>query len=560
MEDYLEISYDSNPKGNTIKEAEHTNLYDDCFKGTSKLWKYYDSKIDLIESTDLRRIFLKKGKPAYYEIFEDKRTDIIGISKKISFLYTPSLKDNKLYDKDNCIGFRYYEKNKSERCNYFTLIKKYDKKFYILEKEKNICDINGELFYDEKLDCYSVMRNIVFEKYKNKIMSPKGEYFPEIFGFIYSLIYLGKFKGFQVIEPLSLETLKEETRIEKLPEVLEENFGYIEPILFDNHISVAFIKKSKVKIKGRVNIIFDMSRYHVEENISDNNIFPEELYLSNYPYPSFSIQKDNSCGVWFYGIIECIFSNNKYKNINDVCLAINRGSSNFFIDVINCLSYNIYGINDIIDNSSFSGNLNIKEDRIYEIGRINNHSFRKEAVMSYFFSLASIFAHYQSTNGNYDKLNRNEIIFDYQYLIDDIKKFLGLVIFNDKYFKTYSTNEIYERDQKDEYKLLIERLNELLEKVIQNYEKEFNNLLYDQFHDSLKFGTFEDKEKINNAYIKIKSILPENKKYKTIDINILKKEFDDIKYCKRKVSIKEESTIIKYLNPNDEFYFQMMIH
>ena len=69
------------------------------------------------------------------------------------------------------------------------------------------------------------MRNIVFEKYKNKILSPKGEYFPEIFGFIYSLIYLREFKGFQVIEPLSLESLKEETRIEKLPEVLEENFG-----------------------------------------------------------------------------------------------------------------------------------------------------------------------------------------------------------------------------------------------------------------------------------------------------------------------------------------------
>ena len=36
MEDYLEISYDSNPKGNTIKEAEQTNLYDDCFKETAK--------------------------------------------------------------------------------------------------------------------------------------------------------------------------------------------------------------------------------------------------------------------------------------------------------------------------------------------------------------------------------------------------------------------------------------------------------------------------------------------------------------------------------------------
>ena len=170
------------------------------------------------------------------------------------------------------------------------------------------------------MNCYSIMRNIIFEKDKNEII-PKGEYFLEIFGFIYSLIYLGKFKGFQVIEPLTLEPFKEETRIEKLPEVLEENFGYIEPILFDNHISVAFIKKYKVKKQGRVNIICDMSRYHIEEKFSDN-VFPEELYLNNYPYPSFSIQKDNSCEVWLYGIIECIYSSDKYKNINDACLAI----------------------------------------------------------------------------------------------------------------------------------------------------------------------------------------------------------------------------------------------
>ena len=87
-------------------------------------------------------------------------------------------------------------------------------------------------------------------------------------------------------------------------------------------------------------------------------------------------------------------------------------------------------------------------------------------------------------------------------------------------------------------------MKNLLEKVIQNYGKEFNNLLYEQFQDSLKFWIFTDKEKINNAYIKIESILPENKKNKTIDINILKKEFDNIKYCKKKVAIKEESTII----------------
>ena len=562
MEDFLEINYDSYSKKKVIKQVKHNNLYDDYFQGTAKLWKDCDSEINLIKITDFGRVFYKNGKISYFEIFEDKRTELIGISKKISLIYAPLEKDNENYDKDRCIGFRYYEEDKLKKCNYFTLIKKYDKRFFILEKSKNILDTNGSMFYDEQLNCYSIMRNIVFEKYKsNKIIIPKGEPFPEIFGFIYSLIYLGKFKGFTVIEPLILEPLNEESRIEKLPENLEDDIGYIEPIIFDNHISVALIKKSKIKIKGRVNIIFDMSRYHVDENLSDNIVFPEELYYSNYPYPEFSIQKGNSCGVWFYGIIESIYSNDKYKNINDVCLAINHKSADFFIDVINCLSFNIYGINNIIDNSSINGSLNIKENRIYEIVRLNTHSFRKEAIMSYFFSLASIFAHYESIKNNYKRLDRNEIIFEYQYLIDDIKEFLSLVIFNDKYFKILSPKDIYIKEQKNEYQALIQKLKELLDKVNQNYEKEFYNLLCEQFKDNLNYGIFNNnKEKIKNAYNKLKNTIDEKKENITIDINKLKREFDDIKYCKRKVAIKEESTIIKYLNPNNEFYFQMMIH
>ena len=92
---------------------------------------------------------------------------------------------------------------------------------------------------------------------------------------------------------------------------MEENIGYIEPIIFDNHISVTLIKKVPFNNRGRANIVLDMPRYHVEENLLDNTIFPEEIYLSNFPYPAFSIQKGNSCGLWFYGIIECIYSNNK---------------------------------------------------------------------------------------------------------------------------------------------------------------------------------------------------------------------------------------------------------
>ena len=105
------------------------------------------------------------------------------------------------------------------------------------------------------------MENIVLEKYKNESVTPIGESFMEIIGYIYSFVSLGKFKGFIVIEPLILEPFNEESKIEKLPEALEEDIGYIEPIIFDHHISIALIKKVISNNRGRVNIILDMSRY-----------------------------------------------------------------------------------------------------------------------------------------------------------------------------------------------------------------------------------------------------------------------------------------------------------
>ena len=264
------------------------------------------------------------------------------------------------------------------------------------------------------------MKNIVFEKYKNDTFIPK-ETFPEIIGFIYSLISLGKFKNFIAVEPLILEPLNEESRIEKLPEILEEGVGYIEAIIFDSHISMALIKKSNCKYKGRVNIILDMSRYHVDENILDNTVFPDELYFNYYAYPEYPIHKGSSCGLWFYGIIECIYGNEAYKNIQDICLAINDHRAKFFIDIINCLSNQIYGISNVIDNLGILNNFNIQENRIYQIGQISVYSFKKEAIMSCFFSLASLFDYYEDKTDNADKLNGIELLLEYQYLIDTLK-------------------------------------------------------------------------------------------------------------------------------------------
>ena len=430
MADYLEINLNTKNEINKINLVTDKYLYNDYFQETAKLWKEYNSKIKLIENIEFGRKFFNKDKLAYFEIFEEPRTNVIGISKKISFLYAPLEKDNDNYDNKKCIGFRYYETNNNERCNYFTLVNKYDNRFFILEKDKNILDFEGISFYDEKLNCYSIMKNIVFEKYKKEIVTPKGDLLPEIIGFSYSLISLGKFKGFQAVEPLILVPLNEESRLERLPQKLEEKIGYIEPIIFDNHVSIALIKKSN--FKNRVNIILDMSRYHIEENLLDNTVFPEELYHNNYTYPKYSVQKGNSCGLWLFGIVECIYSNEKYQNIDNVCFSINNKKATFFIDVINCLSNILYGIPNIIDNSSLETSKDVKANRIYELGQISTYSFRKEAVMSYFFSLASLFSYYDNYGGsnNDKKINDFYLLLEYQYLFDNITNFLSRVIFN----------------------------------------------------------------------------------------------------------------------------------
>ena len=566
MEDEI-YNFDLNKKQEKKEpiKLQDKYLYNNYFQSTAKLWKEYDSEIKLFEEINSGRIFFKNEKPSYFEIYKEPRLEIMGISENISVLYAPSEEDKNKYDEKRCIGFRYYEKNNKEKCNYFTLIKRYDNRFFILEKEKEkqIFDIKGEPFYKEDLNCYSIIQKIVFEKYKNEIVSPRGEIFPEIIGFAYSMVSLQKFKNFIVIEPLILEPLNEESKIEKLPDVLEPDIGYIEPILFDNHISVAVIKQSQAQKTGRFNIILDMSRYHIEDNLLDNTVFPEAIYQNHYAYPPFSIQKGNSCGLWFYGIVECIYSNNDYKNIRDVCLAIRRNNTKFFMDVINCLSSKLYNIPDIIDNSSIvEENINIKENRYYHSGQLSSHSFRKEAVMSYFFSLASLFAYYENKNdiNNNEKIYGLELLLEYQYLIDNIRNYLSLVIFNNNYFAKYSPKIIYNEKQKIEYQKLIAKLRDLLNMVSSNYENAFYNSLSNLFEFYINYSKMIDKKKLKDALKKLTQLVTTIYDINPQTINKLKQEFSDIKYSKKVVVIKEEASITKYLNPNNDFNLQMMIH
>ena len=179
------------------------------------------------------------------------------MSSKISLLYIPSGLKNEKFDENNCIGFRYYEENQFKICHYFTLIKKNNnKRYYILEKEHKMTNIKDKSFFDEKLDCFSIMRKIIFEKYeKEEETFLNGELFPEIIGFAYSMVYLGQFKHFIAVEPLILDQMNRDAIIERLPKELEKNIGYIEPILYNNHVSVLLVKKSINNLKKRVNIV-----------------------------------------------------------------------------------------------------------------------------------------------------------------------------------------------------------------------------------------------------------------------------------------------------------------
>ena len=83
MADYFGIKGNEKYKTKVIEQVEHKNLYNDCFLNTAKLWKDYNSTEDLIKSIDFGRAFYKSGKSAYFEIFEEPRTKIMGFSKKI---------------------------------------------------------------------------------------------------------------------------------------------------------------------------------------------------------------------------------------------------------------------------------------------------------------------------------------------------------------------------------------------------------------------------------------------------------------------------------------------
>ena len=541
----------SSDKANS--KEEH-NIYDKYISGTQRLWKNEKSdsiQAFIIDKKELGRKFMIKDSVSYYEIFEDKRLNILGQAKKISLLFFPNEDNTYSFEMKNCFGFRYYEKNNRDKCNYFTLIKKGQKGYYILEKTENIKDKDNESFFNKDLDCFSIMKNIVYDKYKEDNIynkSPHGELFSEIIGYIYSMIYLGKFKNFIVLEPFFPNRSKKESLKEEIPSNLEDNVGYIEPILYDNHVSVLLIIKDN-KL-GRKNYLFDMSRHHSKKNIYDYTLFPIDMISNLISYPKKPIQKNNSCGLWFYGILDMIYSNNNYNGPNDILDKIKFYRSHFYIDVINFLTEKLYGLKTIIDFKDMDKE-EIDLKGIYDCIKGENIYFLKECIKSYFFSLS---LKYDSIERNKDVIEGMNLLFNYEKLFEEIIDYKREIEMNNDYFKEYSEPEHYTNKIKKNMEFQLNNVINFYKIVNKNFIIEFRNIAIDKIDGYMLELESENIKKykiLEPRYKLLKKMNAKNIHDLQIDFSYIKENFEMIKLL-------DETTIVHNLNPNGEILFNLL--
>ena len=477
------------------------NLYDDCFQMTEKISSKNKYIQDFVLDNKIigRKFCNKNNEIKYIEIFKNKKLDLMGISPNITFLHPYDPKLEKKYDENNFIGFRYYEEGiNSQNTKYFTLIKRYNSKYYILEKNGLIKDIYGEKFENPNLDCFSIIYKIIINKYKNKDRLKNGETFPELIGFCYGLISINKFKNFICVEPLIPDLFNKDSLEENIPNELEDKIVYLEPLISDAHISLIVITNIT---KKRFNFILDMSRYDSKETYLNNSIYPKSVVLKNIRFPEKPIQNYSSCCLWFYGIIGCLMNNKNYYSFESFFNNIQENNTNFYIDVINEIAFKFYDIYELFRLEEIKTGKEIDLDRLYINGKDNNYSVHKNIVFTHFLNISSFF---------FD-ISFFQSLIDYEILIDSQKVIINLITFKNllELNKNFQKNN-NEDDSKNILRFLewkINVVNDLLNRFEEKYNVEFCKYSVSSFKNNFDFTNIklpdEMKEKIHgNNYIK----------------------------------------------------------
>ena len=359
------------------------------FQGTMKYTTQKETNfiqdIEIKEQKLHQRIFYKdepKNTVGYIEVFQNSFLSYSHeLSENISFLFECDSKDNKRIDSEKCFGFRYYDLNN----NYCTLLKLNDENeddYFFLEK----LDIKDNKFYDKDLDCFKIIFDSIFSRYKKLIKDEDNFEFQlimerplyEILGFSYSILSrkTDKFK-FHKIHTINLMTDTDITSHIGIEEA--EAKLNIMPILFDGHISLLFFYDEKGK---RNFILSDVSQIHCKlkgNSFSINPfIFSGNIRKNLEIYPKRKIQAFNSCSLWYYFQILCLINYNEKiqtKKYNDIKSFVDSiKNSSFYLDCFNYYQYmmgfekKLIEINPI---KTFD-----EEDYLYFVSKITNFSIK----------------------------------------------------------------------------------------------------------------------------------------------------------------------------------------
>ena len=104
-------------KQNNISEIHEENKYDIYFEGTEKLSdkaKYIEDIV--FDDKNIGRKYYSVNKEIkYIEIFSNKKFNLLRISQNITFLHLYDKNEEKEYNENKFIGFRYYNKSPAQK-------------------------------------------------------------------------------------------------------------------------------------------------------------------------------------------------------------------------------------------------------------------------------------------------------------------------------------------------------------------------------------------------------------------------------------------------------------
>ena len=529
--------------------AKKDNLFDSYFEWTEKI-SHKPKFIEELKVNDKvigRKYSNKNNEIKYVEIFKNQKFELMRISPNITFIHSYDQKMKNGYDTNKFIGFRYYKNDPNIfDLNYFTLINKYDLKYYILEKNEKLKDINNNSFFNQELNCFDIIDNIIKQKYKNQNINMNGETFPEIIGYCYGLISLQKIKNnFICIEPLIPDVLKPETFEEDIPDKLEEDTTYLEPIICDGHISLIIIFEVK---KHRYNIIFDMSRYHTNSENLNKSIFPKSIIIQNYIYPKIPIQKYSSSCLWFYGQIECLLKNENYISFKSIFDRVKGDQIAYYIDVINLIGKNFYSMDDLFNAGEQANTFpeKIDLDRLFINTYKPNYAVHKNIIYTQFLDIKTFFFDLASLH----------LPYYYKLLIDSQNIFEKYITYNNLLELNYKFNKSYEEnvDSKTFHDFIIKEQKSMNDHFIEFKKK------YDIEFIKNNISSYERLD-LNVTDFNLSELM--KKKIENNDFeNQLKQFSQEIKKSERCIKevfdIFSGEEIAKKLNPFNDICFKLM--